>query len=355
MKHYTKEKQFIEIIPILRAALENDASDIIITAETPPMLRIDGDLFALGNRVFSAEDTKNLIYSVLDESQVAKFEQNRELDFSISVNGHHRFRGNAYMQRGSVGGVFRLIPTVIPSLKELQLPSTLKKICNAHSGLFLITGATGMGKSTTLASMIGEINNNRNCHVVTIEDPIEFVHKNISSVIDQRELGTDTFSFAEAIKQSLRQSPDVILVGEMRDLETMMAAITAAETGHLVFATLHTRNSVQSIDRIIDSFPSSQQNQIREQLSSSLLGILSQRLFLKASGKGRVVATELLLHNTAVGNLIRERKSHQISTVLDTHRNIGMHSFEARILELVDEGKILKSDAEAFLSKTITF
>ncbi|MDZ7814671.1 MAG: PilT/PilU family type 4a pilus ATPase [Planctomycetota bacterium] len=343
----------MDILELFDAAVENKASDMILTEDTPPTLRIDGDLHTIGNRPMDSETVKELVYSILEKPQIARFEKEKELDFSFTLRKEHRFRGNLYYQRGSVGGAFRLIPNKIPRIDELNLPQYLLKVCERKNGLFLITGATGMGKSTTLAAMIGEINRTRNCHVVTVEDPIEFIHENDRSVIDQREVGEDTHSFATAIRNSLRQSPDVILVGEMRDLDTIAAAITAAETGHLVLATLHTRDSSKSIDRIIDSFPSHQQNQIREQLSISLLGVLSQRLFPIPDLPGRIVATELLINNSAISHLIRDRKVFQIRSVLETHGKEEMHTFEASITKLVKKGLVYREDAEAFLGKDV--
>ncbi|GAB4163283.1 MAG: type IV pilus twitching motility protein PilT [Planctomycetota bacterium] len=343
----------LDMLKILEASMENGASDIILTSGTAPTLRIDGSLYVLGNRALSAEEVKKLAYSVLEKGQIARFETKKELDFSFTLDNKHRFRANLYMQRGAVGAVLRLIPTVIPTIDELRLPAILKKIALAPHGLFLITGATGMGKSTTLASMIGEINRNRFAHIVSVEDPIEFIHTNDKSVIDQRELGTDTLSFAEALRHVLRQSPDVIVVGEMRDLETMSAAVTAAETGHLVLATLHTRDTVKSIDRIIDSFPGPQQNQIREQIAMSLLGVMSQRLFERPNMKGRIVATEVLMNTPAVSNIIRESKTHMLRTVLETSSKQGMYTFEMNLRELVSSGYVHKSDAEAFIGKSL--
>ncbi len=343
----------MDIIALFDSAVKNNASDLILTANTCPMLRVNGELYPLGQNKLTDEQVKSLLYSVIDASQKAKFENTRELDFSIALPGDQRFRGNAYIQRGAVCAVFRVIPTKIPSLADLKLPSALERICMAPHGLFLITGATGMGKSTTLAAMVGYINANRNTHIITIEDPIEFVHTNDRSVIDQREVGTDTVSFPVALKQALRQSPDVILVGEMRDLETIGTALTAAETGHLVLATLHTRDAAQSVERIVDSFPGHQQNQIREQLSASLLGIMSQRLFPLKTGKGRVVATELMLHTTAVANLIRERKIHQLPGIIQTNSKIGMHTFEMSLKELLLQRLISADDVALFLTKSI--
>ncbi|MFA4985768.1 MAG: PilT/PilU family type 4a pilus ATPase [Candidatus Brocadiia bacterium] len=342
----------MDIIRIFEYAVEHGASDVILSAGSAPLLRIDGSIERLGRRELTAEDVKSMAYSVIDKSQVARFEQTHELDFSISVGQKYRFRGNVAHQRGTITAVFRHIPSRIPSFAELALPQTLEELCSAHSGLFLITGATGMGKSTTLASMIAFINATRKVHVITIEDPIEFVHTNRHAVIEQRELGTDTNSFDVALRQALRQSPDVIMVGEMRDLDTMATAITAAETGHLVFATLHTRDASQSIDRVTDSFPPHQQNQIREQLSVSLLGVLSQRLFARIGG-GRVVCTELLINNSASANLIREQKVYQLPTVIETNARTGMHTFERSLKELVSRSMIEKVDAEKFLGRPI--
>ncbi len=342
----------MDIVELLVETARRRASDLILTAGSPPVLRVNGALEMMETRLLSAEDVKRCAYSLLSRDQVARFEKELELDFSVTVDERYRFRANVYRQRGKTAVAFRLIPLEIPDFKELGLPKKLEEICRRANGLFLITGATGMGKSTTLAAMVDHINTHRRTHIITIEDPIEFVHLNKQSVVDQREVGTDTMSFHTALKFALRQSPDVIVVGEMRDLETISAALTAAETGHLVLATLHTRNGPQTVDRIVDSFPAHQQNQVREQLANSLIGVLSQRLFPRADGGGRVLATELLLNNYAVANLIRERKVHQLPGVMETGQKVGMYTFDMSIKALLLRRLVKKEDVEGFMTRS---
>jgi twitching motility protein PilT len=319
---------------------------MLLTAGSPPVYRIDGELLYTNARPLSGENCKSLVYSILDEEQIARFETKKELDFSFYLEGTYRFRGNVYMQRGAVGAAFRLIPQRIPSLGELALPPIIEEFALAPIGLVLITGPTGHGKSTTQACMIDIINKKKRVHIITIEDPIEFVHKNKRSVIDQREVGYDTLSFAEALKHVLRQDPDVILVGEMRDLETIATALTAAETGHLVIATLHTNDAVQTINRLIDVFPAHQQSQIKAQLSLCLLAVVSQRLLPRADGKGRIVATEVMRNNPAVAHLVREGKIEGIYSVMETHAKEGMFVMDTSIKNLYMQGIITHEEAK---------
>jgi twitching motility protein PilT len=326
-------------------AVKSGASDVLITAGTPPCLRIHGVLNRVDTPDLTPDDTRRIVYSVLTPEQIQRFEKERELDFAFTAAAGQRFRGNGYMQRGSVAGAFRLVPQEIPGLEQLGLPALLHDLALSPQGLLLVTGPTGQGKTTTQACLIDIVNTNRRLHVVTIEDPIEYVHRNKRSVVDQREVGADTTSFRAALRHVLREDPDVILIGEMRDLETVAAALTAAETGHLVIATLHTNDAVQAIDRIIDVFPAHQQEQVRTQLAFSLLAVVSQRLLPRAGGKGRVAAVEILRSNTAVSSLIREDKTHQIYSVMETHAKDGMISMDAALLRLCRRGVIEREEA----------
>jgi len=336
----------MDIGRLLKFAVEKKASDMLLTVGSPPVYRIDGELIYTNARPLASESCKALVYSVLDDGQIARFEEDKELDFSFYLEEAHRFRGNVYMQRGSISAAFRLIPEHIPSLEELGLPPIIEEFTLTPMGLVLITGPTGHGKSTTQACMIDMINTKKRVHIITIEDPIEFVHKNKRSVIDQREVGHDTLSFAEALKHVLRQDPDVILVGEMRDLETISTALTAAETGHLVIATLHTNDAVQTINRLIDVFPSQQQSQIKAQFSLCLLAVVSQRLLPRADGKGRIVATEVMRNNPAVSHLIREGRIEGIYSVMETHAKEGMFVMDTSIKNLYMQGIITYEEAK---------
>jgi twitching motility protein PilT len=295
----------------------------------------------------SPADTREIIYSILTGDQRQRLETNWQLDFAYSIPGHARFRVNAYFQRGALGAAFRLIPFNLTSIDELGLPATVHEFTRKPRGFVLVTGPTGSGKSTSLAAMIDEINATREEHIMTIEDPIEFLHGHKKALVNQRELGSDAKSFSEALKAALRQDPDVILVGEMRDLETISTALTAAETGHLVFATLHTQDTAQTIDRIIDVFPAHQQGQVRVQLSVALQGIMTQQLLPTADGAGRVAATEVLVPNPAIRNLIREGKTHQIYSVLQTSSATGMQTMDSSLAALVRQGKITRKLAES--------
>ena len=335
----------IEMHQLLRFAVDKKASDILLTANTPPALRIKGDLIFMKPPPLTPDDTRKLLYQILLDKQRAQFELENELDFSVEMEGRFRFRGNAYVQRGCVGVALRLIPDRIPSLAELGLPPIVEEIALQAQGLVLVTGPTGHGKSTTQACMLEIINANRRCHIVTIEDPIEFVHTNSKSVVDQREVGQDTKGFAAALRHVLRQDPDVILVGEIRDLESIAAALTAAETGHLVITTLHTNDAVQAIDRLLDVFPPHQQSQVRTQLAMTLLAVLAQRLFPRKDGTGRVVATEMLKNVPAVAHLIRGAKTHNLYTVMETQARLGMRTMDASIKQLYLEGLITREQA----------
>jgi len=297
---------------LLKVMVDQGASDLHITAGAPPRLRIDGQLVPLKTEALTPVETKQLCYSILTDSQKLKFEENQELDLSFNMKSLARFRGNVFLQRGAVGGAFRLVPFKIVELGELGLPPVVEELCERPRGLVLVTGPTGSGKSTTLASMIDRINSSKRHHIITVEEPIEFVHNHKACLVNQREVGSDTKSFHAALKHILRQDPDVVLVGEMRDLETIEAGLTIAETGHLAFATLHTNGAIQSINRIVDVFPAHQQSQIRAVLSFVLEGVISQTLLPHASGRGRVLAAEVMVPNAAIRNLIREDKVHQI-------------------------------------------
>ncbi len=338
----------LDFAEVLMEVVARRASDLHLTAGAQPMVRVRGRLTPLeGYPVLMPTDTREIVYSILTNSQRQRLETNWQLDFAYQIPGAARFRVNAYFQRAALGAAFRLIPFEVVPLETLGLPPVVTDFANKPRGLVLVTGPTGSGKSTTLASLIDVINQRREDHIMTIEDPIEFLHQHKKCIVNQRELGSDATSFAEALKAALRQDPDVILVGEMRDLETIGTAITAAETGHLVFATLHTQDTPQTIDRIIDVFPSAQQGQIRAQLSVALQGIMTQTLLPTADGAGRCVATEVLVPTPAVRNLIREAKSHQIYSVLQTGSAHGMQTMDASLAQLVRAGKITRALAES--------
>ncbi len=328
--------------------VEKGASDLHITTGTPPQLRIDGSLVPLKMPPLTPADTKQLCYSILTEDQKVHFEQHNEIDLSFGVKNLSRFRANVFMQRGAVSGAFRAIPFRIQSLDELGLPSVLNDFARKPRGLVLVTGPTGSGKSTTLASVIDKINTERRVHIMTIEDPIEYLHPHKSSIVNQREVGADTSSFKTALKYILRQDPDVALLGEMRDQETMEAAMAISETGHLVFATLHTNGCVQAINRIIDAFPTHQQSQIRATLSFVLEGIVSQQLLPRASGSGRALAVEVLVPNSAVRALIRDDKVHQVYSVMQMgQEKSGMITLNQSLANLVKRRLITMEEAMA--------
>jgi twitching motility protein PilT len=326
---------------LLGRMLEVEGSDLHLTAGAPPTARIHGDLVRLTEYPpMDPETLRQLIYSILPQRLRERFEQDLELDTSYSLPGKARFRVNVYLQRDAIGAAFRLIPFEIRTLEQLGMPSHMAELTRLPRGLVLLTGPTGSGKSTTLAAMVDIVNSERPVHIMTIEDPIEYLHQHKQSIVNQREVGTDTRSFAEALKHVLRQDPDVILVGEMRDLETISTAITAAETGHLVFATLHTQDAPQTIDRIIDAFPPYQQQQIRVQLSSTLQGVITQQLLQTSDGKSRACAIEILIATSAVRNLIREGKVHQIYSSMQAGGAFGMRTMDQSLATLVKAGKV---------------
>ena len=321
---------------LFQLAFEKRASDIHLTEHSPPVIRIDGELMPLSSPPLTRVDTKRLVYSLLNDRQRAQFERDLELDISIEVQGLGRFRINVHTQRGSVEAAFRLVSNHIPDLEELGLPAVLSELARKPNGLVLVTGPTGVGKTTTLAAMVNQINHETRQHIITIEDPIEYVHQNALSIIKQREVHSDTRSFANALIRALRQDPDVIIVGEMRDLETISTAITAAETGHLVLATIHTPDAAQTIDRIIDVFPPYQQQQVKIQLADALQAVVSQQLLARCDGPGRVVAYEVMIGTPAVRNLIREHATEQIQTTLQTGAAYGMCTMDSTIRALYD-------------------
>ncbi|NIK77296.1 twitching motility protein PilT [Paenibacillus castaneae] len=334
---------------LLKLAHEQKASDLHISVGSPPTLRINGSLIPTVHQAILDIEADEMAASILRSEQMEQFKEAGEVDFSFDIPEYSRYRINIYRQQGKVSIAARMIPSQVPSLELLQLPSMIAPLSNKPQGLILVTGPTGSGKSSTLAAFISYINRTQKKHIITLEDPIEYVHKSESSIIDQREVGSDTRSFAKGLRAALRQDPDVILVGEMRDLDTISAAVTAAETGHLVLATLHTTDAPQTIDRIIDAFPSHQQGQIRSQLASVLVTVISQRLFPKANGSGRIAATEILLNTPAVANLIRTEKVHQIKSVMQTGRAQGMHTLDASIKELMQKGIIDPALARSYL------
>jgi twitching motility protein PilT len=330
---------------LLKMMIERNASDLHITTGSPPRLRVDGKLDLIDHPPLTPADTKALCYSILTDAQKHRFEENNELDLSFGVKGLSRFRGNVFMQRGAVSGAFRTIPFEIRTFKELGLPEIMNDLVKRPRGLILVTGPTGCGKSTTLAAMIDRINNERYEHIITVEDPIEYLHAHKKCLVNQREVTADTVSFKAALKYVLRQDPDVVLIGEMRDLETIEAALTVSETGHLTLATLHTNSAVQTINRIIDVFPPHQQEQIRVQLSFVLEGILAQQLIPKKSGKGRVLAVEIMVPNPAIRNLIREDKIHQIYSMMQTGQTkFGMQTMNQSLFDLYTKGLLSYED-----------
>jgi len=334
------------IYDLLKTMIEKGASDLHITTGSPPRLRVDGKLIPLDQQPLTPVDTKSLCYSILTDAQKHKFEENNELDLSFGVKGLSRFRGNVFMQRGAVAGAFRTIPFEIRTFQELGLPEIVNDLVKKPRGLILVTGPTGSGKSTTLAAMVDRINAERYDHIITVEDPIEYLHGHKKCLINQREVNADTASFKMALRYVLRQDPDVVLIGEMRDLETIEAALTVSETGHLTLATLHTNSAVQTINRIIDVFPPHQQEQIRVQLSFVLEAVLSQQLIAKKSGKGRALAIELLVPNPAIRNLIREDKIHQVYSMMQTGQSkFGMQTMNQSLIELYNKGHISYEDA----------
>ncbi|TAL23042.1 MAG: type IV pilus twitching motility protein PilT [Nitrospirae bacterium] len=331
---------------LLKIMIEKGASDLHITTGSPPRVRVDGKLVPLDHPQLTPAETKTICYSVLTDAQKHKFEESNELDLSFGVKGLSRFRGNIFMQRGAVAGAFRTIPFQIKTFQELGLPEIVNDLVKRPRGLILVTGPTGSGKSTTLAAMVDRINSERQDHIITVEDPIEYLHPHKKCLINQREVNADTASFKAALRYVLRQDPDVVLIGEMRDLETIEAALTVSETGHLTLATLHTNSAVQTINRVIDVFPPHQQEQIRTQLSFVLEGVLAQQLITKKSGRGRSLAVELLVPNPAIRNLIREDKIHQIYSMMQTGQaRFGMQTMNQSLFELYTKGLLSYEDA----------
>ncbi len=338
------------IVELLEKAYQDRASDLHISVGLPPVYRVNGSLQQYGNTILESNDTSTMLKEIMPEGKIEEFEEKGEIDFSYELKELCRFRINIFLQQNQVSIAARLISSNIPTVEELGMPSVLYNLADKPQGLILVTGPTGSGKSTTLAAMIDYINETKAKHIITLEDPVEYVHTHKRSVINQRSVGTDTQSFANGLRAALRQDPDVILVGEMRDLETISTAITAAETGHLVMATLHTSSAPTTIDRIIDVFPPYQQGQIRIQLANVLQGIVSQRLFVRADEKGRVAATEILIQTPSVTNLIRNEKVHQLKNVIQTSRAIGMHTLENSVQELLTKGVISLESAKPFLN-----
>jgi len=332
---------------LLMEMVQRGASDVHICVAVPPIIRVDGQLLALNYEKFNATQTQRMIYDILTDEQIQRFEETWELDFSYSLRNVSRFRVNAFKDKGTVAAAFRLIPMKIPTIRELGLPLVLETLTRRPRGLVLVTGPTGSGKSTSLAAMINQINTERSLHVITIEDPIEYLHQHRFSIINQREVGQDTKEFANALRAALREDPDVILVGEMRDLETMSNAIRAAETGHLVFATLHTNSAASTVDRVVDSFPASQQEQIRLMLSNSLEAVLCQQLLPRAGMPGRVCAMEVMIATPAIRNLIREAKSHQLTSIIQTSADVGMQTMDQHLRDLYQKGIITYDEAMA--------
>ncbi len=334
-----------DIVDLLKLALERRASDLLLTVGLPPMLRIDGEWRPTEHETLTPTMTRRLMYALMDEKKQRNFEERKDLDFSFSLSGHGRFRVNCFVQRGSVGGVMRTIAEEVFSFADLGLPQEVADVARLPRGLVLVTGPTGSGKSTTLATMIDLINEEYPKHIVTVEDPIEFFHRHKTSIINQREIGDDTMNFHAALRSVLRQAPDVILGGEMRDHETIGAAVTAAETGHLVLATLHTNSAAEAIDRIIDVFPEAQQEQVRVQLASNLQAILTQQLLPRAAGDGRALAYEFLLATPAIRNLIREGKVAQMYSTMQTGHSFGMQTLDQCLTDLVRRNVISAAEA----------
>lgn len=333
---------------LLRKTVELNASDLHITVGIPPTMRINGNLVPFGSDKLNPKDTENYVRVLLNEEQYKKYIEIGEIDFSYALQGISRFRVNIFRQRGSDAMALRMIPLQVPNLEKLGMPSVITELAQKRRGLILVTGPTGSGKSTTLAAMINEINNNRNCHIITLEDPIEYLHKHKKSVINQREIGYDTQSYANALRGTLREDPDVILVGEMRDLETISIAITAAETGHLVLSTLHTIGASKTVDRIVDVFPPYQQQQIKVQLAAVLEGVVSQQLVKRADGQGRVSALEIMTATPAIRNLIREGKTHQIDSAVQTGGKHGMKTMDMSLVDLYKKGLISYDEAMTY-------
>ncbi|MBF8276782.1 MAG: pilT [Candidatus Brocadiaceae bacterium] len=340
----------MDILELLLFGKKENASDIHISSGEPPMIRIHGEMRKLDAPPLPREEVHNLLYGILNDQQRKTFEEFHELDFAIALSEAGRFRINAFLQSRGESIVFRTIPTVIPSLEQLNMPKILSDLTKKEKGLVLITGPTGSGKSTTLAAMIDLINREEKCHILTVEDPIEFVHQSKTSLVNQRELGAHTHSFANALRSALREDPDVILVGEMRDLETISLALTAAETGHLVFGTLHTSSAPKTVDRIVDVFPPEQQEQVRTMFSESLQAVVTQMLLKRKDGKGRVAALEVMVGTPAVKNLIRENKIAQIPSSLQTGRQYGMQTMDQALIDLYQKDVVTREAIEKLVS-----
>jgi len=345
----------VKLLELLGIQVQSNASDLILKVDAPPILRINGDLSPLKFSLITEIDIEAGVVEIFHRNKIEEFKRAGELDTSFEIPNLARFRANIFRQRGSMGAVFRLIPAQIPTIDELGFPKVLKEMVLRPRGLIVVTGPSGCGKSTTQAALLNYRNENDTCHIVTVEDPIEFIHKNKKALVTQREVGRDTHSFANALKFVLRQDPDVILVGEMRDLETISLSITAAETGHLVITTLHTSDSISTLDRIIDVFPPHQQNQIRMQLSLNLLSIISQNLLKRMDGKGRIAAYEILIATGSVRNLIREAKTHQLLSILQTSQQQGMITFDACLANFVKCKIITLKEAESKALSPDTF
>lgn len=343
----TKSLDGLHVDELLHTVVDLNASDLHLCQNSPPVIRHDGKLRRLNYQPFTPVDLQRMMYEIISDENINKFETTWELDFSYALPRRARYRVNMYRERASVAAAFRLIPQKVPTVRDLGLPLIMETITQKPRGLILVTGPTGSGKSTSLAAMIDFINTNNAHHIITIEDPIEYLHVHKNSIINQRELGADTKAFLNALRASLREDPDIILVGEMRDMETISLAITAAETGHLVFATLHTNNAAESVDRMIDVFPPAQQEQIRVQLSNNLIAIIAQQLLPKATGKGRVPCNEVMLASSAIRNLIREAKSHQIASMIQTSGNQGMFTMDQNLRDRYMAGLITLEDAFA--------
>jgi len=338
---------------IVQSAININASDLHLSVGLPPILRIDGELRRQNEEIITNDEIIEFGKNLTTETQWNSFQVKGEVDFSFSNEENQRFRVNLFLQSGKTSLAIRPISMNIPSLQDLSLPNVISQIVEAPHGLILVTGPTGSGKSTTLASMVDYINQTKRKHIITLEDPIEYIHTHKNSVIQQREVGTDTESFANGLRASLRQDPDIILVGELRDLETISTAITAAETGHLVLATLHTSSAVATVERIVDVFPAEQQGKIRLQFANVLVGAISQKLFPRIDTKGRIVATEILLNNAAVANMIRTDKIHQLPSVMQTSKAQGMHTFQTSLTELVRNGILSKSSVAPYVEERI--
>ena len=344
-----------KIDALLKLMIEHKASDLHVTSGSPPLLRINGELERIAYHELSEEEVKLLVYEVIQQSGIDHLEAEFDLDFAYEIDGIARFRANIYFKHGGLGAAFRLIPHDILTFSELGLPPAVRELSRLRKGLVIVTGPTGSGKSTTLAAMVDLLNKERKAHVITLEDPLEFVHENQTCLIMQRQVGVHVESFASGLRAALREDPNVIMVGEMRDLETIALAITAAEVGLLVFGTLHTSSAAKTVDRIIDAFPQDQQAQIRTMLSDSLKGVIAQQLLKRADGNGRIAALEILVGNQAVGNLIREGKTFQIQSILQTGKKLGMQTIDQHLKELVAKGLITTQEASLYANEKSLF